>query len=329
MAAMNYWLMLAMTSNPDLFGPLLKMLVPFLVVIFALKIIAEIFKSERRKRTQRKREMSRENAQTIVVMIAGLVFFGFEFWLWKCKGLGGRILAVVIPIGIVALVVYCVLRRHRRKNESPKNESSNEKRGDNLRYPFPPREAEGPTDENVAIRKGEMGEALVREELKSLPSNRYVVLHNVWLPMDDGGETQIDHVVVSRFGIFIIETKNWKGTIYANAKSPVWTKYNSGHKTTHKNPIHQNYKHIVSVREKFSRSGSDFVFGIVAMSPLAEFKGGVPKGVVFYNELQGWILGHVEPCIKPEQISDIVSAIQEWSSTVSEAARRHHCGQGN
>ena len=34
------------------------------------------------------------------------------------------------------------------------------------------------------------------------------------LPADDGGTTQIDHILVSKYGIFVIETKNRKGWIF-------------------------------------------------------------------------------------------------------------------
>jgi len=45
-----------------------------------------------------------------------------------------------------------------------------------------------------------------------LPKEQYTVLHNITLPTDDG-TTQIDHIVVSRFGVFVVETKNMKGWI--------------------------------------------------------------------------------------------------------------------
>ncbi len=37
------------------------------------------------------------------------------------------------------------------------------------------------------------------------------------------GTTQIDHLLVSRFGVFVIETKHYNGWIFANPKHPTWT----------------------------------------------------------------------------------------------------------
>ena len=325
------WLIATLKLNtPDLVGMLFKPILTIVIVYGVVCILIEILKPVRPARGRRRgwprkrREMSRDEARAKLAGIGLLAFAAFEWWLWKCKGFGGRFLAIAIPFCIIALWVIVAMKLRRRKVVA----SDRLERPDLTRYhthiPSPASGAADVKSEAVAIEVGEVGENMVRAVIKSLPSDRYVVLHDVWLPMADGGETQIDHVIVSPFGIFIVETKNWKGTIYADAKSAVWTKFNLGHKDTYKNPIHQNYKHLISVREKFSRQGTEFVFGVVAMSPAAEFKGGVPEGVVFYNELNGWILGHVTPCIKPDQIVDIVAAIKEWSATVSEDSRRRH-----
>jgi hypothetical protein len=60
--------------------------------------------------------------------------------------------------------------------------------------------------------KGASGEATVSVLLKRLPENEYKVLHNVML-RTDRGMSQVDHVVVSVYGIFVIEVKNYTGWI--------------------------------------------------------------------------------------------------------------------
>ena len=71
--------------------------------------------------------------------------------------------------------------------------------------------------------KGVLGEFLVNFLLKKyLPKEKYTLIKNVTLPTDDG-TTQIDHIVVSEFGLFVIETKNMKGWIFGNAKQKQWT----------------------------------------------------------------------------------------------------------
>jgi len=56
--------------------------------------------------------------------------------------------------------------------------------------------------------KGFLGEALVRIfDWLLLPLRVYQRVHNVTLQPPDG-TTQIDHIFASRFGIFVVETKN-------------------------------------------------------------------------------------------------------------------------
>lgn len=67
---------------------------------------------------------------------------------------------------------------------------------------------------NSAKQKGMRGEMRVSAILTQLP-NDYTVL-NDQVFRTEKGTTQIDHVVVSKYGIFAIETKNYRGEIYGN-----------------------------------------------------------------------------------------------------------------
>lgn len=68
-----------------------------------------------------------------------------------------------------------------------------------------------------------LGEFLVNFLLtKFLPKEHYTLIKNITLPTDDG-TTQIDHILVSEFGLFVIETKNMKGWIFGNANQKLWT----------------------------------------------------------------------------------------------------------
>ena len=56
--------------------------------------------------------------------------------------------------------------------------------------------------------KGVVGEWIVNFWAKlDLPANKYIRFYNVTLNTPEG-TTQIDHVFVSRYGIFCVETKN-------------------------------------------------------------------------------------------------------------------------
>lgn len=72
-----------------------------------------------------------------------------------------------------------------------------------------------------AMLKGENGEMIVHHQLEGLPEG-YKILDNVMLRTKNG-TTQIDHVVVSKHGVFAIETKNYRGTIYGTDSANEWT----------------------------------------------------------------------------------------------------------
>jgi hypothetical protein len=76
-----------------------------------------------------------------------------------------------------------------------------------------------------------------------LRSSDYVDINNVTI-RTRRGTTQIDHVIISRYGVFVVETKSMSGWIFGRADDPFWTKTNKGKKLRFQNPLHQNASHI-------------------------------------------------------------------------------------
>lgn len=71
--------------------------------------------------------------------------------------------------------------------------------------------------------KGKLGEALVKSVVwYRLPKETYTPFHDVTLLTADG-TTQIDHVFVSAFGVFVVETKHMKGWIFGSERQANWT----------------------------------------------------------------------------------------------------------
>ena len=102
---------------------------------------------------------------------------------------------------------------------------------------------------------GYYGERYVSKKLEKL-SDEYVVINDVLL-QTNYGTTQIDHVVVSPYGIFVIETKNYNGWILGHEKSEEWTqsfwtyrRFRGGTNYQYKfrNPILQNAGHEKALR---------------------------------------------------------------------------------
>ena len=97
--------------------------------------------------------------------------------------------------------------------------------------------------------KGDIGELAVAVVLKDLDKEKYKILHDIKIenPKALTKTSQIDHIIVSTFGIFCIETKGYKGKIYGKESSRQWCQYLPKHKNYFMNPVYQNYGHIKAI----------------------------------------------------------------------------------
>ena len=118
--------------------------------------------------------------------------------------------------------------------------------------------------------RGIMGEFWLRKELKKLPQNEYKVLNNIMLRKNEM-TCQIDHLIISPYGIFVIEMKNYYGVIVGNDSAKKWIQYLGKNKSYFKNPIHQNYGHIKVLEELLNLDNNLFI-SVVCFSNQAELK---------------------------------------------------------
>lgn len=99
-----------------------------------------------------------------------------------------------------------------------------------------------------SLSQGEYCEKLVSRNLHRLDPNFYTVIDNVILPSNGNtSHTQIDHIVVSRFGIFCIETKSHSGWVYGSTNQKYWTQSVHYKKYDIYNPSWQNYAHTKAI----------------------------------------------------------------------------------
>lgn len=173
--------------------------------------------------------------------------------------------------------------------------------------------------------KGWAGEQLLNTFLKAkLDRCVYTILHNIMLPTDDGATTQIDHVIVSRYGIFVIETKTYKGWIYGDAKQPKWTQVVYKRKSQFQNPLRQNYKHIATLSE-CTEIPQEYFKTIIAFSGEATFKTAMPEEVMLFRHVPAYIQTlSTTPIILDEQVSEVVEAIKAWDKHVGWQQRMSH-----
>lgn len=105
---------------------------------------------------------------------------------------------------------------------------------------------------------GMAGEFWVKKELKKLP-DEYLVINDIMIKTKDGITHQIDHVVISKYGIFVIETKQYNGYIKGNDYDKRWLIKNGKKKIYVNNPLHQNYGHVKSLEEILNLPEENFI----------------------------------------------------------------------
>jgi len=105
-------------------------------------------------------------------------------------------------------------------------------------------------ERNYARLKGQRGERFIAGKLSQLDANYYKVLNDLLIPSrGNSATTQIDHIVVSNYGIFCIETKDYDGWIFGDAKQEYWTQVIYRHKERIRNPMWQNYGHVKAIQD--------------------------------------------------------------------------------
>lgn len=168
--------------------------------------------------------------------------------------------------------------------------------------------------------KGKAGEAVVNISARRyLDKTRYHLIKNVTLPTEDG-TTQIDHIIVSRYGLFVVETKNMKGWIFGNAKQRYWTQKIFKYSQKFQNPLHQNYKHVKTLQSLLDLSDEQ-VHSLVVFVGDSTFKTPMPENVTYGGGYIRSIKAQVEERLSDPEVLKVVEAIE--SGRLAETFRNH------
>jgi len=108
-------------------------------------------------------------------------------------------------------------------------------------------------------------EEYVSNSLRKLDKRFYVVLDDIQLPSNGSrvDSAQIDHIVVSNFGIFVVETKGYRGYIFGDKTDAKWTqcRYDKT-RQTFINPVRQNYGHTQALHQLLGSRSSGVIHSL-------------------------------------------------------------------
>jgi hypothetical protein len=158
--------------------------------------------------------------------------------------------------------------------------------------------------------KGSMGEARVGRLLAAmLERNRYTVFNNLILP-GNGGTVQIDHVVISKFGIFVIETEFRRGWISGAEFQDRWKQHRFKRFTRFQNPMHQNHLNVQALARLLQLPESRF-HSVVVFVGHRGFKKSMPFNVLPVEKLISTIRKRTENVLAEDQARQALTGLEQ------------------
>ena len=190
---------------------------------------------------------------------------------------------------------------------------------------------------NSPSHKGKKGELRVARTLSKLPAE-YQVLNDLVFQTNNG-TTQIDHVVVSKYGVFAIETKNYRGEIYGDDNRKEWTQIIVTHVTYRRkwwktytyvtknhlyNPVKQSIGHAFRIKEILS------MYPHLKIVPVVVFVGDASLGgvetrhhVIFESDLLPVIKDYQTVYLKDADVKKVANILEQHNVRMSVSDKQH------
>lgn len=145
--------------------------------------------------------------------------------------------------------------------------------------------------------------------------------------------TQLDHLIVSPFGIFVIETKNHKGFIFGDMNSKVWTQvlkgengaraYNGKAHFSFYNPVSQNWGHVQELSKQIKVPLSYMTGMIVFTNPDADLSNVRCNCCFTVDRLYEAIMSFNQQLLTEEQVGKVIARIEKIDTNSYSLAKEH------
>lgn len=154
---------------------------------------------------------------------------------------------------------------------------------------------------------GWYGEQKTALNMWAFLDDKYKRFHDVIL-LSDNGTAQIDHVLISIYGIFIVETKNKSGWIFGSQDQDKWTQVLFKEKYQFQNPLKQVYRQK-KVLAKFADIDESLIHSIVYFVGDSDFKTPMPENVL-NSGLSSYITSFRGHLLSEEQVNSLASKFE-------------------
>lgn len=154
----------------------------------------------------------------------------------------------------------------------------------------------------------------------SLDSKTYNRVHDLIIQTSNG-TTQIDHILVSEYGIFIVETKNLQGWVFGSEKNSKWTQTLAGQKYPFQNPLRQTYRHKKLLAE-FLQVNESLIHTIVFFVGDCKIKTEMPANVLS-SGLGRYIKKFKTTLIAKPDVNKITAKLEEYKQQSNLTKKDH------
>lgn len=228
---------------------------------------------------------------------------------------------LIILFGLAIVITIALVGANKNKTpiETDKNKSDEERLKDLNRKIF--------TSHFGFASKGDTGENIIEYDLINLPFYKKII-RNAYIPYK-GGTSEIDLIMLTEFGIYVIESKNYSGWIFGNKNNKNWTvSYNKKTKERLYNPIWQNNSHIKALTN-YLQITDNGINSLIIFGGGAELKK-VPKNtptrkIIYDNQIANVFRYEAEkPKIFTEDYIEKLYNLLEPTTHVTEDVRQKH-----
>lgn len=185
----------------------------------------------------------------------------------------------------------------------------------------------------IGSTPGDRGEYAVMRQLRRLSDEQYFVINDLLFRKSNGATIQIDHIVVSPYGVFVIETKNISGYIYGTENANQWLRRWKGYapggfykenELSFDNPLRQNDIHIEALSDRLGAGMQIPYYSIIAFSPEATLRVKTDKqNIIYWSEIRNYIRQYDKAIMSIEEAKNIYENIVALNIANSEVRSQH------
>ncbi|MEZ8111006.1 NERD domain-containing protein [Vibrio splendidus] len=154
----------------------------------------------------------------------------------------------------------------------------------------------------------------------TLSDSKYHRYHDLYIPTYNG-TAQIDHLVISQYGIFVVETKNYKGWVFGDEYSAQWTQSLYGKKYRFQNPLRQTYRQKKALAAYFDID-EDFVETVVYFTGGCKLKTKLPSNVRF-SGLGRYLKSFKSVVFSQDEVNELLNNIDNHKKNCTTTNRQH------